>query len=214
VLTPRQQRFVEEFLVDLNGTQAAIRAGYSAKTANEQAARLLTNVNVQTAVAEGRQELSRRTEIRGDKVMAELASLAFYDPGEIGRYPMNGPEDIETLPEHLRRAVVGWSWDQKGRFIPKLASKISALELIGRYFDMWSGKQPPLDERDQHQEEQDREARRAALRREFHSLLALRARMVAEGREIEDGPQPARIAAGSRERLTPGDRPIGSVQVA
>jgi phage terminase small subunit len=43
-MTPRQQRFLDEYLVDLNATQAAIRAGYSTRTANEQGARLLANV--------------------------------------------------------------------------------------------------------------------------------------------------------------------------
>ena len=49
-LTPKQQRFVEEYLIDLNATQAAIRAGYSEKTAQEQSSRLLSNVMVQEAV--------------------------------------------------------------------------------------------------------------------------------------------------------------------
>ena len=52
-LTPRQARFVKEYLVDLNGTQAAIRAGYSSRTANEQAARLLANISVKAAVEAG-----------------------------------------------------------------------------------------------------------------------------------------------------------------
>lgn len=51
-LTPKQERFVAEYLVDLNATQAAIRAGYSAKTANEQGARLLANVSIASAIAE------------------------------------------------------------------------------------------------------------------------------------------------------------------
>lgn len=52
-LTPKQQRFVQEYLKDLNGTQAAIRAGYSPRTANEQAARLLAKVSVATLVSDG-----------------------------------------------------------------------------------------------------------------------------------------------------------------
>ena len=62
-LNPKQQRFVEEYLVDLNGTQAAIRAGYSPKTAEVQASRLLSNAKVQQAVAEGRARLSQSTGI-------------------------------------------------------------------------------------------------------------------------------------------------------
>ena len=58
--TPKQARFVEEYLIDLNGTQAAIRAGYSAKTAAQQASRLLRNVKVQQAIATGQKELAQR----------------------------------------------------------------------------------------------------------------------------------------------------------
>ena len=50
-MTAKQERFVEEYLIDLNATQAAIRAGYSPKTANEQGARLLAKVSVQTAIS-------------------------------------------------------------------------------------------------------------------------------------------------------------------
>ena len=57
-LTPKQQRFVEEYCVDFNGTQAAIRAGYSKNTATEQASRLLRNVNIQAAIKERLDELA------------------------------------------------------------------------------------------------------------------------------------------------------------
>ena len=51
-MTKKQKRFVEEYLIDLNATQACIRAGYKTKTANEQGARLLANVSIQEAIAE------------------------------------------------------------------------------------------------------------------------------------------------------------------
>lgn len=78
-LTPKQQRFVEEYLIDLNATQAAIRAGYSAKTAKQQGQRLLTNVDVSQAVAEAQAKLSERTEITQDMVLRELAKIGFSD---------------------------------------------------------------------------------------------------------------------------------------
>lgn len=76
--TPKQQRFIEEYLVDLNATQAAIRAGYSAKTAAEQASRLLTNVKVAAAVAEARAALTARTEITQDTVLKGFYREANY----------------------------------------------------------------------------------------------------------------------------------------
>lgn len=71
-LTAKQQRFAEEYLVDLNGTQAAIRAGYSSKTANEQAARLLAKDSVQAYVTELRQAQSKRTQIDADYVLGTI----------------------------------------------------------------------------------------------------------------------------------------------
>ena len=62
-LTPKQQRFVDEYLVDLNATQAAIRAGYSKKTAKEQAARLLTKANVQAELQKRRKKIEKKLEI-------------------------------------------------------------------------------------------------------------------------------------------------------
>ena len=71
-LTDKQQRFVEEYLVDLNATQAAIRSGYSKKTAAQTAARLLTNVKIQAVLEIGREELSRATKMSAAWVIDEL----------------------------------------------------------------------------------------------------------------------------------------------
>lgn len=78
-LNAKQRRFVDEYLIDLNATQAAIRAGYSAKTANEQGSRLLANVSVQAALSERMKDRESRTEITQDKVLAELAKIGFAD---------------------------------------------------------------------------------------------------------------------------------------
>jgi hypothetical protein len=71
-LTPRQSRFVDEYLVDLNATQAAIRAGYSARTAEQQAARLLGNVKVSEAVRTAQAARSERVRITQDDVLRGL----------------------------------------------------------------------------------------------------------------------------------------------
>ena len=75
-LTPKQARFVEEYLIDLNATQAAIRAGYSAKTANEQGAQLLAKLSIRQAVAEAQVIRSKRTEITQDEVIQGLKKEA------------------------------------------------------------------------------------------------------------------------------------------
>jgi len=77
-LTPKQQRFVEEYLVDFNATQAAIRAGYSKKTAYSQGERLLRHVDVAAAVEAGKAELAKLTLISAKEVVAGLRREAEY----------------------------------------------------------------------------------------------------------------------------------------
>lgn len=71
-LTPKQQRFVQEYLQDHNGTQAAIRAGYSESTARQQGSRLLTDPRVLAAVRAGQQKVAKKAEVTVDSLMAEL----------------------------------------------------------------------------------------------------------------------------------------------
>lgn len=100
-LTPKQQRFVEEYLVDLNGTQAAIRAGYSAKGASVQACRLLANAKVQAAIQAGREAASQRTEITLDRVLKELAKIGFANMADY----IENLDDLEKLDRDLMAAV-------------------------------------------------------------------------------------------------------------
>ena len=75
-LTPRQERFVAEYLVDLNATQAAIRAGYSQRTAKQQGAHQLTKVDVAAAVAKGAARTLGKLEVTQERVLREVAALA------------------------------------------------------------------------------------------------------------------------------------------
>lgn len=75
-LTPKQARFVQEYLVDLNATQAAVRAGYSERTACEQGARLLANVKVREAIQAAEKKRQERTEITQDYVIGKLVEIA------------------------------------------------------------------------------------------------------------------------------------------
>lgn len=79
-LTERQKRFCQEYVKDLNGAQAAIRAGYSKRTAKEQAVRLLTNINLQKYIYHLMKKREKRVEITQDRVLLEIARLAFSDP--------------------------------------------------------------------------------------------------------------------------------------
>lgn len=78
-LTAKQQRFVAEYLVDLNATEAAKRCGYSAKTAKQQGSRLLTNADIAAAVAAGTARQLEKTELTAEMVKERLRLLAFQD---------------------------------------------------------------------------------------------------------------------------------------
>lgn len=82
-LTPRVQRFVDEYLVDMNGKQAAIRAGYSARTATEQAYDLLRKPHVWAAITEARKAQQERTQIDADRVVLEAWRIATADAREL-----------------------------------------------------------------------------------------------------------------------------------
>lgn len=85
-LTPRQQRFVEEYVKSLNATQAAISAGYSPKTAQEQSSRLLSNVMVASAIQAHRAEVSAEAKIDAADVLRHWATIATTDPRELVQY--------------------------------------------------------------------------------------------------------------------------------
>ena len=78
-MTPKQDRFVAEYLVDLNATQAALRAGYSARTAPQQGSRLLKNVDVQAAIAAQQTQQLEAVEVRIEDVLRDLKAIAHTD---------------------------------------------------------------------------------------------------------------------------------------
>jgi phage terminase small subunit len=78
-LTPKQHRFVTEYLIDLNATQAAIRCGYSERTAKSQGSRLLTHADVAAAIADRQAKRVEKLELTAERVLQELARLALVD---------------------------------------------------------------------------------------------------------------------------------------
>ena len=103
-LTPKQKKFIDEYLIDLNATQAAIRAGYSEKTANRAASRLLSNVDFQVEVQKARLRQQERTEITADMVLKELATIALDDAADYSDSKLkytNKLRALELLGKHL-----------------------------------------------------------------------------------------------------------------
>jgi phage terminase small subunit len=135
-LNPKQKRFCEEYIIDLNATQAAIRAGYSAHTAQEQSSRLLSNVMIKSMVEQLMEARGQRTRITADRVLQEIEHLASFDPAQLA--DVKGAEDIKRLPEDVRRAIVGWRYTKDG-FEIKLA-KEKALEMLGRHHKLFTDK--------------------------------------------------------------------------
>lgn len=138
-MTPKQEAFVREYLVDLNASAAYQRAGYAAKgnAAEVNASRLLRDAQVAAAVAAAMAERGARTQVTADNVLLEIQRLAMVDPSDLVK--VKRPADIAKLPEHVRRAIVGWSWDAKGRFQVKLA-KEGALQMLGRHHRLFNDK--------------------------------------------------------------------------
>lgn len=142
-LNQKQQRFVDEYLIDLNATQAVIRAGYSPKTAQVQGARLLTNAIVQAKVAEGRAKQQERTGITADKVITEASRLAFFDVRKLCDSYGN-PIPIHKLDAATAAAIQGIELvtekDGEGFTVVrkyKVADKNSALEKLFKHLGLF-----------------------------------------------------------------------------
>lgn len=140
-LNPKQQRFVEEYLIDLNATQAAIRAGYSPKTATAIASENLAKPNISAAIACAMAERSKRTGITQDRVLEELAKVAFIKLTDIvddtGKIKADATDEdracIESIKYKRTNTDTGYSEEREVKASPKL----KALELIGRHLGMF-----------------------------------------------------------------------------
>src|SRR5688572_14102051 len=105
-LTDKQRKFCEEYLIDLNGAQAAIRAGYSQKTAKEIASENLTKPNIQVYLAERQRELQQATGITSKRVLEEYAKVAFLDIRKF--YTVDGSlKSIHDLDDESAGALAG-----------------------------------------------------------------------------------------------------------
>lgn len=164
-LTDRQKKFCDEYLIDLNATQAAIRAGYSEKYAATNTTKLLKNTNIQAYLQKRKQDREERTEITQDMVLRELAIIAFSNAADYASIvekqataevdgcmiPMvdeNGnpvmyrtvePVLTAELTEDQKKALAVIKRGRDG-FEIKPYDKVRALELLGRHLGMWDKK--------------------------------------------------------------------------
>ena len=125
-LTPKQQRFVGEYLIDLNATQAAVRAGYSEKTANRIASENLSKPVIQEAIQEQMQKRSERTEITQDYVLCGLKEVAERC---MQRAPVVTPKGEQAVDEDGNNI---WKFDGQ--------TACRAFELLGKHLGMFTDK--------------------------------------------------------------------------
>lgn len=139
-LNPKQQHFVEEYLIDLNATQAAIRAGYSPKTATAIASENLSKPSISAAIACAMAERSKRTGITQDRILEELAKVAFIKLTDIvddtGKIKAGATDEdracIESIKYKRTDTDTGYSEERE----VKASSKLKAIELLMRHTGM------------------------------------------------------------------------------
>ena len=148
--TPKQQRFIEEYPVDFNGTQAAIRAKYSKKTAGQAATRLLKNVHIQAAIQKRVGKLTAKADVSVERILAELSKIGFANLGDYFRISDEGEPfiDLSDITEEqsaaLSEIVVEDFTDGRGpnsrdvrRVKIKMLDKCPALDKLGKYLGMF-----------------------------------------------------------------------------
>lgn len=141
-MTKKQKLFCEEYLIDLNATQAAIRAGYSPETAGAIGAENLKKPQIQKAIARAMADRSRRTGVNADRVVMELAKIAFVNAADVidaEDATLKADAADEDLAAVQSVKVKTFGEDGVEREI-KLADKIKALELLGRHLGMFNDR--------------------------------------------------------------------------
>lgn len=150
-MNQKQKAFASEYVIDYNATQAAIRAGYSERSAYSQAHELLKKPEVKKAIQELEEAASERTAITKDMVLKELARVAFVDPRKL--FDEEGrPKDIRFLDSDTAAALASvdiyeefdYNGDEKelSGYTKKYkwADKLRALEMLGKHLGMFTDK--------------------------------------------------------------------------
>ena len=141
-MTKKQKRCVEEYLIDLNATQAAIRAGYSPDTAKSIGSENLTKPDIQARIAKAMAERSRRTGVNADRVIMELAKIAFVNASDVIDAD-TATVKADALPEDTAaiQSVKVKTFGEDGLVREvKMADKLKALELLGKHLGMFKDK--------------------------------------------------------------------------
>ena len=137
-LSPRQQQFLREYLLDLNATKAAERAGYSVRNAKKIGWELLQKPHIAAAIKEAMEAREERTLVTVDRVVQELAMVAFANIADA--FDAEGKLlPIGKMPRSFQSAIDIYQRDDRGVRI-KMHDKISALEKLGRHLGIFIDK--------------------------------------------------------------------------
>lgn len=143
-LPARQERFCQEYIIDLNATRAARDSGFAKKSARVTACRLLTNANIQKRIQQLKKDRSERTRITQDMVLKELAAVGFSDFKHYGQINKDGGvefypfDDIEGDKTRAIKSMKEVDGAQSHSMSMKLHDKIKPLELLGKHLDMFA----------------------------------------------------------------------------
>lgn len=140
-LTEKQRRFVEEYLIDLNATQAAIRAGYSVKTAAVIGAENLIKPNISNEISKAMAERSKRTGVTADRVIEELAKIGFINISDVvdlktGKVLSGAQKEDLACIQSVKVKETEFGKDREVKFYDKK----SALELLGKHLGLFTDR--------------------------------------------------------------------------
>lgn len=149
-LSAQQQRFVEAYVANPNATQAAIVAGYSEHTAKQQGSRLLTNVDVSTAIRERATRIGSKYEVNAERVIAELAKVAFGDIRSVVNWDARGNVEFtptDELTDAQTAAIDSFTVEKKDfkgvettTYKVSMHNKLGALNTLAKLFPEFSEK--------------------------------------------------------------------------
>ena len=145
-LTAKQQMFVKEYLVDLNATQAAIRAGYSEKTAQQIGADNLSKLVISDAIQEAMDARAQRIDITADAILQELAKIGFgnirnlYAEDKTLMHPSDMPEHVSATIQEVTEESIGSGESVMLRRKYKISDKRASLELCGKHLKLFTDK--------------------------------------------------------------------------
>jgi len=152
LLTEKQRQFVAEYLVDLNGAAAAVRAGYAVRCARSEAKRQLTNVHIRSEIDKALEARGERVQITADRVLAELAKIAFTDASDVADWSPDRGVTVRPSDSLTDSASAAISEVSENRKISpdgsvsnihlkvKLHDKLKALEMLARHLGMMRDK--------------------------------------------------------------------------